>query len=78
MTTCMIDEVATEEEDEEGLDSTEGVIFYLAVGDNFGGLGLQQGWVKNDSSHKTIRPCSNQVLLGKGVKVRFLKGNGFP
>ena len=33
VTTWMIGEVATEDEDEEGLDSAEGVVFDLAVGD---------------------------------------------
>jgi hypothetical protein len=79
MTTWMIGEVATEDEDEEGLDSTEGVICGLVSGrQNFGGSGLQNSWVENDSSHKTIGPCSNQALLWKGVKVRVLKGNRFP
>jgi hypothetical protein len=75
----MIGEVATEDEDEEGLDSTRGSGLQFSSGrHNFRGSGLQNGWVENDSSHKTIRPCSNQALLGKGVKVRVLKGNEFP
>jgi hypothetical protein len=34
----MIGEVVTEDEDEEGLDSTEGLVFGLAVGDRTSGV----------------------------------------
>jgi hypothetical protein len=37
-TTWMVGEVATEDEDEEGLDSTEGVICGLVVGDRTSGV----------------------------------------
>jgi hypothetical protein len=38
ITDWMIGEVVTEDEDEEGLDSTEGVICGLAVGDRTSGV----------------------------------------
>jgi hypothetical protein len=78
ITNWMIGESATKDEDEEGLASTEGVVCGLAVGDRyFRSPGLQNGWVQNDFSHKTIGSCSNQDLFGKGVKV-VLKGNELP
>jgi hypothetical protein len=79
ITDWMTGEVVTEDEDTEGLDSTEGVIFGFAVGDRTSGVwGCKAVGSKNDSSHKTIGPFSNQDLLWKGIKVRVLKGNRFP
>jgi hypothetical protein len=71
-TTWMIGEVATEDEDKEGPDSVEGVICGRL---NFGGSRLQHSWVKDDSSHKTVRPCSNQASPRKGIEVKVLRGS---
>jgi hypothetical protein len=38
ITNWMVGEVATKDEDEEGLDSIEGVVFNLAVGDKTSGV----------------------------------------
>jgi hypothetical protein len=79
ITNWMIGEVATEDEDEEGLASAEEVVCGLAVGDRTSGVrGCKTIGSKMISCHKTIGFCSNQALFEKGVKVRVLKGNELP
>jgi hypothetical protein len=79
ITDWMIGEVVTEDEDEEGLDSTEGVICGFAVGDRTSGV---RGCKTVGSKMIPVTKLSDRVLTrlccGKGVKVRVLKGNRFP
>jgi hypothetical protein len=59
MTTWMIGEVANEDEDEEGMDSTEGVTCGLVVGDRTSGV---RGCKKFGSKMIPITKLSNHVL----------------
>jgi hypothetical protein len=78
-TTWMIGEVATEEEDEEGLDSTEGVIWGLVVGDRTSGV---RGCPTVGSKMIPVTKLSDHVLtrlrLWIVIKTRVLRGNRFP
>jgi hypothetical protein len=67
-TTWMIDEVATEDEDEEGMDSTEGVICVLVMGDRTLGIrgcktvGSKMIPVTKLSDHVLTKLCYGKVL----------------
>jgi hypothetical protein len=74
----VIGEVATEDEDEEGMASTEGVVRGLAMGDRTSGVRGCKTVGSKMISVTTIRSCSNQDLFRKGFKVRVLKGNELP
>jgi len=59
MTTWMIGKVAIEDEDEEGLDSTEGVICGLVVGDRTSGV---RACKKVGSNMIPVKKLSDRVL----------------
>jgi hypothetical protein len=59
ITNWMIGEVVTKDEDEEGLDSTKGVIYGLAVGDRTSGV---QGCKMVGSKTIPVTKLSNRVL----------------
>ena len=71
-TTWMIGEVATEDEDEEGLDGTEGVICGLVVGDRTSGV---RGCNTVGSKTSPVTKVSDRVLTrlhcGKVSRSRF-------
>ena len=58
-TTWMVGEVATEDEDEEGLDSMEGVIYGFTVGDKTSGV---QGCKTVGSKMIPVTKLSDRVL----------------
>jgi hypothetical protein len=71
-TTWMVGEVATEDEDEEGLDSTEGVICGLVVGDRTSGV---RGCNTVGSKTIPVTKLSDRVLTRLAVE-RY-RGQGF-
>jgi hypothetical protein len=70
--TWMVGDVATEDEDEEGLDSTEVMIFSLVVGDKTSGVrGCNTVGSKMSSVTKLSERVLTRLLCGNVSRSRF-------